>query len=147
MTGTDKFWGIGWRESLYSVVGGRWGRGGEGGKRRIWRKKRRVEGGRCYRPKQVWQFWKLSWGKKGFCGLVAMLNWAWPSDWTQPSLSLPRSLSCLNCPRTGKPSADSVWTGGFKLTNSYSPPICLSSAFICSFFSGYCCQLKKYCTL
>lgn len=87
-------------ETLFSVVAGEGGMCGHG---RRWRK-RGLGVGRRYRPKQVWQFWKLSWGKKGFSGLVAMLNWAWPSDSTQPSLS----LSCLNRPRTGKPFTDTV---------------------------------------
>lgn len=50
------------------------------------KRKRWIGMGRCYRPKQVWQFWKLSWKekkKKDSFGLVVMLNWAWPTDWAQ----------------------------------------------------------------
>lgn len=96
-------------------VGSKEGMGSEGG----WEEEELEEEegvGRCYRPKQVWQFWKLSWGIKGFSGLVAMLNWAWPSDWTQPSIF---TLSLAFLPKL---------TGcrlGFRLTNSFSLSICL----------------------
>lgn len=56
-----------------------------------------------------------------------------------PAIFLAHShlLSCLNLPRTGKPSADSVKTKGFKCTNSYSPSICPATDFILSLFSLY----------
>lgn len=56
-----------------------------------------------------------------------------------PAIFLAHShlLSCLNLPRTGKPSADSAKTKGFKCTNSYSPSICPATDFILSLFSLY----------
>lgn len=74
-----------WREGLFSVVGG----------------EVEVEVGE---PGGVTDLSRCD-SSESFHGLVAMLNWAWPSDWTHPSLCC--LMSCRYPPTSRKPSSDS----------------------------------------